>query len=214
VIILGSLVVLVIFLGTGWAIATEMFQQRTWRRRVASGDTAILVALIEEALVTWRRARPPKGVSSSLWAGVQGVQLVAVTEDTATVSTSAEGEFRTESGQRVQVSTALDEAIALAAKVADMMLYDVPNLHLSAVRVDVYATFGGEGGVPVQRPILTTDATRADADTLAWETMTAGEILGRFATVYRRGETGQGLPIELPPIEGGLPAPGRVQGEG
>ncbi|MCC6388142.1 MAG: hypothetical protein IT302_12260 [Dehalococcoidia bacterium] len=213
-IILGSLVVLVIFLGTGWAIATEMFQQRTWRRRVASGDTAILVALIEEALVTWRRARPPKGVSAALWAGVQGVQLVAVTENSATVSTSAEGEFRTEGGQRVQVSTALDEAIALAARVADMMLYDVPNLHLGAVRVDIYATFAGEGGVPVQRPILTTEATRADADALAWGTMTAEEILGRFATVYERAATGQGLPIELPPIEGGLPAPGGVQGEG
>jgi hypothetical protein len=213
VIILGSIVVLVIFLGTGWAIATEMFQQRTWRRRVASGDTAILVALIEEALATWRRARPPRGVSSALWAGVQGVQLVAVTEDTATVSTSAEGEFRTEGGSRVQVSTALDEAIALAARVADMMLYDVPNLHLHGVRVDVYSTFAGDAGVPVQRPILTTDATRSVADSLTWEAMTAEEILGRFETRYQRAENGQGLPIDLPPIEGGLPAPGTAQGE-
>ena len=212
-IILGSIVVLVIFLGTGWAIATEMFQQRTWRRRVASGDTAILVALIEEALATWRRARPPRGVSSALWAGVQGVQLVAVTEDTATVSTSAEGEFRTEGGSRVQVSTALDEAIALAARVADMMLYDVPNLHLHWGRVDVYSTFAGDAGVPVQRPILTTDATRSVADSLTWEAMTAEEILGRFETRYQRAENGQGLPIDLPPIEGGLPAPGTAQGE-
>lgn len=212
-IILGSIVVLVIFLGTGWAVATEMFQQRHWRKRVESGDTRILVALIEEALATWRRARPPRGTAAALWAGVQGVQLVAVTEDSATVSTSSEGEFRTEGGQRVQVSTALDEAIALATKVADMMLYDVPNLHLRGVRVDVYSTFAGDGGLPVQRPILSTRATRAMADSLTWEAMTPEEILGRFETLYDRAANGQGKPIEPPPVEGGLPAPEAAQGD-
>jgi hypothetical protein len=168
-------------------------------------------------MATWRRARPPKDVPSSLWAGVQGAQLVAVTLDSATLSAAADGEFRTEDGRRVQVSSALDEAIALAAKLADMMLYDVPNLRLSRVRIDVYSTFTGNDGVPVQQPVLTTTADRADADALSWDALTPAEVLARFATVYDRLPTGQGAPITLAPIEGSLPeqpAPAReVEGQ-
>src|SRR6185437_14936424 len=108
--------------------SSEMLQHRAWRHRVESGDVDIVGALIEEALATWRRARPPKGTPSQLWAGVQGAQLVAVTTDSATLSGSAEPEFRTEGTTRVQVSSALDEAIALAARLIDMVMYDVPNL--------------------------------------------------------------------------------------
>ena len=60
-IVVMSVVILTLFLGVGWAVSTEMFQHRSWRKRVESGDTAIVRALIEEALGTWRRARPPKG---------------------------------------------------------------------------------------------------------------------------------------------------------
>jgi hypothetical protein len=81
VIIVGAVIVLLIFLVVGWAVATEMFQQRTWRNRVRSGDTDIIGALIEEALNQWRRSRPPKDRRSSLWAVVQCAQLVAVTAD-------------------------------------------------------------------------------------------------------------------------------------
>ena len=204
-IVVISVGVLAIFLAVGWAVSTEMFQHRAWRQRVESGDTAIVRALIEEALGTWRRARPPQGIPSNLWAGVQGVQLVAVTEESATVSSSAEGEFRTEEGARVQVATALDEAIALAAKLVDMMLYDVPNLRLATVRADIYSTFTGENGMPDQRPILSTLATRQAADGLNWEALAPAEILGRFETTFMRGPSGQGQAIVLPPIEGSPP---------
>ncbi len=204
-IVVMSVVILTLFLGVGWAVSTEMFQHRAWRKKVESGDTAIVRALIEEALGTWSRARPPKGTAANLWAGVQGCQLVAVTTDSATVSTAAEGEFRTEEGRRVQVSSALEEAIAVAAKLADMMLYDVPNLRLASVRVDVYSTFTGSDGSPAQRPILSTTATRAAGDGLDWEALTPAEVLGRFQTVFDRGSSGQAQRIELPPVEGSLP---------
>jgi hypothetical protein len=212
-IVIGGLVVLAIFLVTGWAVATEMFQQRHWRHRVESGDVQIVAALIEEALATWRQARPPRGTPANLWAGVQGAQLLAVTADSATLSASAEGEFRTDDGRRVQVATALEEATALASKLLDMMLYDVPNLRLGRVRVDIYSTFAGEGGVPEQRPVLTTTAGRAIADGLTWEAMTSAEVLGRFATRMEPGPSGQGMPITLDPVEGEPPTP-REPGEG
>lgn len=206
-IVFGSIVTLAIFLFVGWAVSSEMFQHRAWRRRVESGDVDIVGALVEEALATWQRARPPTGISSNLWAGVQGAQLIAVTQDSATLSTSAEGEFRSEGVARVQVSPALDEAAALAAKLVDMMMYDVPNLRLGSVRVDVYSTFTGTNGAPVQQPILTTTADRVVADDLTWEAFTPMEILGRFETSYVRGETGQSVAITLPPIDGAPPRP-------
>ncbi len=206
-IIFGVLIVGAIFVIVGWAVSTEMFQHRAWRRRVASGDTDIVAALVEEALAAWRRGRPPRGTASSLWAGVQAAQLISVERDGVTVSTSAEGEFRTEGATRVQVSTALDEAIALAAKLLDMIMYDVPNLRLGYTRVDVYSTFTGADGTPVQRPILTVTADRAPADDMTWEALTPEEILGRFGALYERGPAGQPLPIELPPIEGKPPRP-------
>jgi hypothetical protein len=206
-IIVGLLFVIVIFGVVGWSVSTEMFQHRAWRRRVASGDTDIVAALVEEALATWRRGRPPRGTASSLWAGVQAAQLIAVETNGVTVSTSAEGEFRTEGGNRVQVSTALDEAIALAAKLLDMIMYDVPNLRLGYTRVDVYSTFTGADGTPVQRPILTVTADRATADEMTWEALTPEEILGRFEAVYERSTAGQPVAIELPPVEGKPPRP-------
>jgi len=204
-IVFGTVVTLAIFLFVGWAVSTEMFQHRAWRRRVQSGDVDIVGALLLEALATWQRARPPKGTSANLWAGVQGAQLVAVDPDGATLSTSAEGEFRSEDGRRVQVSSALDEAIALAARICDMVLYDVPNLRLQFVRVDVYATFSEADGAPVQKPILTTTAERAVADSLTWEALTAAELLGRFETSYERAANGQPVPIELPAVIGQPP---------
>ncbi len=206
-IVIGSIITLAIFLFVGWAVFSEMFQQRYWRKRVDSGDLDIITALIQEALSTWRRTRPPRGTASNLWAGVQGAELVAVSEDSATVSTAAEAEFRTEGNQRIQVSSALDEAITLASRLLDMLLYDVPNLQLRTVRVDVYSTFGTESGVPEQRAILSATADRSVADTLTWEALTPEEILGRFDTRFERQPNGQAAPIELPPVMGQPPAP-------
>ncbi|HEY5475431.1 MAG TPA: hypothetical protein VIK11_01840 [Tepidiformaceae bacterium] len=204
-IVAGTIVTLAIFLAVGWAVSTEMFQQRLWRKRVAAGDTTIVAALILEALGGWRRARIPAGVAPALWAGVQGAQLVAVTRDSATVSASAEAEFASRDGGRVQVASALEGAMAIAAKLIDMMLYDVPNLRLGVVRVDVYSIFTGADGTPVQQPILTTTAERAIADELASGALTPAEFLGRFDTHYQKTETGQALAIVLPPVEGTLP---------
>lgn len=206
-IVVGSIATLAIFLFVGWAVSSEMFQHRAWRHRVESGDVDIVGALIEEALGAWRRARPPKGTPANLWAGVQGAQLVAVTEDSATLSASAEPEFRSEGSQRLQVASALDEAIAVAARIVDMMLYDVPNLRLGFVRVDVYSTFTGTNGAPVQQPILSTTAERSVADGLTWEALTPEEILGRFETTYERADSGQPIAITIPPIEGLPPRP-------
>jgi hypothetical protein len=207
VIVVGSVLTLAIFLFVGWAVSTEMFQHRAWRRRVESGDVDIVAALVEEALTAWKRARPAQGVSPILWSSIQGAQLISVESDSATLSASAEAEFRSEGGQRIQTASALDVAIATAAKLLDMMMYDVPNLRLGRVRVDVYSTFTSSDGAPVQQPILTTTADRSVAEELVWEGMTPAEVLGRFATTYQRSESGQPVAIVLAPLEGNPPRP-------
>lgn len=205
--IVGLVLFAVIFLGVGWAVSTEMFQHRAWRRRVESGDTDIVAALIEEALAIWRRGRPPRGTPASLWAGVQAAQLIAVETDGVTLSTAAEGDFRTEGGHRVQVASALDEGIAVAARLLDMIMYDVPNLRLGYARVDVYSTFAGADGAPSQLPILTVTAERGTADEMTWEALTPEEILGRFGADYSRSANGQPTAITLPEVAGRAPRP-------
>ncbi len=209
-IVFGMVVTLTIFLVFGWAVSTDMFQHRALRKRVESGDVDIVAALIEEALSTWRKGRPPRGIPASLWAGVHEAQLLAIEQDGATLSSSAEAEFRTEGGQRVQVASALDAGIALASKLLDMILYDVPNLRLGYVRVDIYSTFAGADGTPVQRPIITATADRTTADGLDWEALTPQEVLGRFGARFERAATGQPVPIDLPPLAGQPPRPTEV----
>lgn len=201
-IIAGVILGLAFFLFVGWIISTEMFQQRSWRRRVASGDHEIVRALVLEAMAAWRRARPPRDTPASLWAGVQRAEFAAATADLAIVQSSAEGEFRSVEGRREQVSSSLDEAFALAARLVEMMLYDVPNLSLGSVRVDVYSTFTADGGVSLQKPILTTTAHRAGADGIDWDGLAPAEILARFESAWETTANGLAGPITLPPIPG------------
>jgi hypothetical protein len=210
--VFGTIVVAAIFLLVGYLVSVEMFQQRVWRRRVQQGDTSILDALIREGLAGWRRGRAPRSLPPNVWAAIQGVELVAVSEDSATVSTSAEPEFRNEGGARVQVRSSLDEAMLVAARLAEMLLYDIPSVGLYEVRVDVYSTFAAPGGAAEQRPILSLTADRPTADDLEWEALAPEEILARFETIYDRGAEGEGRPIELPPLDADsaetAPAPG------
>ena len=201
-IIAGVVLGLAFFLFVGWIISTEMFQQRSWRRRVASGDHEIVEALVLEAMASWSRARPPRDTPASLWAGVQRAELAAANAELAVVQSSAEGEFRTVEGRREQVSSALEEAFALAARLVGMMLYDVPNLSLGSVRVDVYSTFTADGGAALQKPILTTTAHRADADGIDWDHLAPAEILARFESAWEPTASGLAAPITLPPIPG------------
>ncbi len=205
IIVIGSAITLAIFLAVGWAVSAEMFQQRWWRRKVAEGDVDIVGALIHEAMADWRRSKAPKDLPANTWAGVQGADLVAVTPGGATFSASVVPQYQTEDGRRVKVTSDLEEAVRLAARLMDMIMYDVPNLRLSEARLDIYATVtGDERG---HQPVLSTTAYRTVADELAWDELTPHEILGRFETIMAEERDGVITPIELPPVEGVRPRP-------
>ena len=177
-----------------------------WRTRAAQGDLTMIALLIQQEIGRWRTMRVPRGTPPALWHDVQTVDLVAVGPNEAHVTCTAEGEYRIVGGRSEQVTSPLDAAMRVAAKLCELILYDVPDLRLGAVRVDVYSTFRDEQGAPVQRCILTTVADRVEADDMDWEALRPHEIIGRFESRYRLNAHGIAEPIDPgPPLEGTVP---------
>lgn len=189
-----------------YVIFQETRAHTYWRGLVAKGDLDAIRTLLGQELERWRTMRVPRGVPAALWHGVQTVELAAVGADAAQVTCAVEGEYRFSGGRPQEVASPLDAGMRVAAKVAEMVLYDVPNLRLSAVRVDVYSTFHDAQGAPQQRCILSTTADRAAADDLDWEALRPQEIINRFDSRYRVNERGLAEPIDPgPPLEGTEP---------
>ncbi|MDO8613763.1 MAG: hypothetical protein Q7R32_13230, partial [Dehalococcoidia bacterium] len=118
----------------------------------------------------------------------------------ASVSCQVESEYRLLDGRWVEVSSPLQEGFAVTACLADMLLYDVPNLRLDSVRIDVHTTFRDVGGTAERACILTTNVRRELAREVDWEEWTPAEIVDAFGGRYRLGERGVALPVD--PVEG------------
>lgn len=174
-----------------------------WRTRAAQGDLAMIAALLQQEIARWRMIRVPKGTPPGLWHDIQTADLVAVGENEALIACSVEGEYRLTGGRSEELTSPIDAAIRAAAKLCELILYDIPNLRLAAVRVDVYSTFRDGDGAPVQRPILTTTAERGLADDLIWEDLRPHEIIARLESEYEVDARGVAQPIDPgPPAEG------------
>jgi hypothetical protein len=140
----GILVVLIIMLLAAFVIVQETFAQLHWRKLVAEGDVIAIRELIETEAEHWRTSRVPKGTPALLWHGVQTVELLDVTADSARLSCNAEGEYALTGGRRVETSSPLAEGMKITKKLAEMALYDVPNVKLDRVQIDVYTSFRGD----------------------------------------------------------------------
>jgi hypothetical protein len=186
-----------------YIIFQETRAHRYWRGLVAHGDLDAIRMLLQQEIERWRTMRVPKGVPPNLWHGIQTTSLVAIGADAAQVTCTAEGEYRFVGGRPQEVTAPLDAAMRLAAKLTEMIMYDVPNLRLSEARVDVYSTFHGADGTPTQSCILSMVADRAEADDLDWEALRPAEIVNRFHARYYLNDRGLAEPFEPdPPLEG------------
>ena len=194
------LIIVVFGLILTYIIFQETRAHTHWRGLVAKGDIDAIRTLLDQEIQRWKLIRVPKGVPAALWHGVQTAELVAAGADAAQITCSAEGEYRFTGGQPREVTTPLDAGMRVAAKLVEMVMYDVPNIRLSAVRVDVYSTFHTSDGVPEQRCILSTVAERAEADDLDWDSLRPNEILARFQTIYQVNERGLAEPIDPGPL--------------
>lgn len=191
----GSVLVLLLFLFIGYIVIQGTRVQLAWRQRVQEGDVDAIQTLVSEEVGRWKTARMPKGMQPSVWHGVQSAELLEVTPDSFRLSALAEGQYAQVSGDRREVSSALREGMKLTAQLADMAFYDIPNVVLPYVQIDIYSTFRDVRGA-TQQCILSTLATRSIAAEIDWESMDAEDIARAFGARYALDDRGNPLPIE------------------
>ena len=201
IVILGVAVAYVVWQGTRAALK--------YRELAQAGDIPTIREIVEQGLEDWRSAKPPKEVEPSVWRAVQTMELMDVGSDYIRVSCVAEGQYRLEDGRWQEVSSPLQEAMAVTAKAVDMILYELPNLRLDRVQIDVYTTYRDAASTR-RECILTCTARREDARQVDWEDWTPEEIVQCLGARYRLDERGQVLPIS-PDQTVAAPAPGSEQ---
>lgn len=195
---IGFVVIAFVFGGIGLLLFKEARTHRFWRRLVAENNMEAIRGIIDQEIERWKTQRPPKDVSAAVWAGVQGMDLIAATARYVRVSTSANPEFGAVNGAREQIATSLDTAYATALRLVEMIFYDVPNFRPAHVRVDIYTTFRSEDGVAQAHPILCIQADRADALSIDWS-QPPRRLAAEFDTIADRAPNGEPRPIHLPP---------------
>jgi hypothetical protein len=180
----GILVILAILLFTSYVIVQETRAQLFWRGLVEKGDLKAIRELLETEIDTWHRARVPRGTPALLWHGVQTVELLDVTEHAARVSCNADGEYALVNGRRLETSSPLSEGMKITMKLAEMLMYDVPNVKLDHFQVDVYTSWRDESGRAEPRCILSTVVERSAIEDFDWENDTPTSFVsvnnGRF----------------------------------
>jgi hypothetical protein len=181
----GILIIVLILLFTGYVILQETRAQMHWRSLVQGGDVEAIRQLIENEIEDWHGQRVPRGTPALLWHGVQTVELLDVTPTAARVSCNAEGEYSLVAGKRVETSSPLDEGMKITQKIAEMMLYDIPNVKLDQAQIDVYTSFRTEGGQADTRCILSTLVDRKTVEYIDWDETDARDFVlltdGRFS---------------------------------
>lgn len=192
----GILIVVLIALFIAYAVGQEMRAHRHWRRLVDSGDISAIDALVRMEIERWRTQRTPGGVPASLWHGVQTVELQDVGPDSVRVSAASEAQYAVVEGVRQEISSALQEGKRLTVKLAEMLLYDIPDVRLAAVQIDIYTTFRDVSGVSTQECILSSVFRRETAAELDWDGSTPDEILSIVGARFRLNERGLALPID------------------
>jgi len=192
---IAILIVLGLFLIVGWVIVQGTRAQLAWRKAVDAGDVDAIRTLVGDEITRWKSMRMPKGVDAAVWHGVQSAELIDVRPDGVRLSASAEGQFAVDGGTRREVSSALRQGMAVTAKLADMVLYDIPNVKLDHTQVDIYSTFRDAEG-SAQRCIITTTAKRDLADVMDWDELDAEEIVRAFGGRYSLDDRGQAQAID------------------
>ncbi len=173
---IGIVIVLLLLLFTGFVIVQETRAQLHWRDLVQQGDVDAIRQLIEAEIEGWHTQRVPKGTPALLWHGVQTVELLDVDATKARISCNAEGEYALVEGKRVETSSPIEEGMKITKKLAEMMLYDVPNVKLDQVQTDIYTFFRSEGGAAEPRCILSTRINRRTVEHIDWEEIEAHDF--------------------------------------
>jgi hypothetical protein len=214
----GIGIIVLILLFVSYVIVQETRAQMHWRGLVEAGDVVAIRQLIEDEADHWRSARVPKGVPALLWHGIQTVELLDVTAKGARFSCSADGESALVGGRRVETSSPLSEGMKITQKISEMALYDIPNVKLDHVQIDVYTSFRDESGLAEPRCILSTLVDRSVVEHIDWEATAPAEFVEMNDGRFGGGNGGRLEAVEPLPWTGASPAgedrPGRTAENG
>lgn len=188
-------VLFVIFLVVGWIIVQGTRAQMDWRKAIERGDVPTTQMIVGEEIARWKTMRMPRGTDPGIWHGVQSAELLTVEPRSVRVSATADSQYAMVDGKRQEVITALHQGMRVTAKLADMIMYDIPNATLLRAQIDVYSTYRDDAGSS-QRCILTTACSREVADALAWDEMDAEEVVLAFGGRFALDDHGQPLPVD------------------
>jgi hypothetical protein len=188
-------VVLVLFIIVGWVVVQGTRAQMAWRSAVEHGDVAAIESLARDEIARWKTMRTPKGTNPAVWHGVQSAELLEARPDGVRLSVSSDGQYALVEGQRREVSSPLKEGMKITARLADMVLYDIPNVKLPYAQIDVFSTYRDDSGSS-QQCILSTVCAREVADGLAWDEMDAEEVVHAFGGRFALDDRGRPLAID------------------
>ena len=196
----------IIFVVFSWLIIQGTRAAMAYRRQAAAGDVSVIREVVDGAIASWRSVKRPKEIALEVWRGIQSMELIDVGPDYARISVQAESEYNLVDGRWVEATSVLQEGMAITAKGAEMLLYELPNVKLGKAQIDVYTTFRDLDGLASRRCILSTIADREmAAREVDWDDWTPREIVETFGGRFRMGEFGRALPIDPDEVTVSIP---------
>jgi hypothetical protein len=170
-----------------------------WREAAAKGDVKVIRDIVEDCLSGWRSQKKPKPVAVAVWRGIQSLQLVDAEADFVRVATMAESEYKLADGEWLEMRNPLQEGIAITAKAAEMLFYELPHYRPERLQIDVYTTFRNESGATQRECVLSTETTLEDARGVDWDEWDAEQIVEALGGRYHLSDNGRPRAIEVAP---------------
>ncbi len=192
----AMLAIFILFLIFAFIIIQGTRAALAWRAAAEKGDLGVIRDIIEDSIKHWSSGRRPKPIAPEVWRGIQSMQLAVVAPDYVGVSTVAASEYKMQDGRWIEMRNPLQEGIAITARAAEMLMYEVIHYRAETIQIDVYTDYRDDAGVTNRQCVLSTLATRDQVREVNWEEWTPEQIVDSFETRYRLSDTGRPLPIE------------------
>jgi hypothetical protein len=184
------------FLGLAYIMIQGTRAALAWRTAADKGDLDVIRDIVEDSIKGWSTQKRPKPVAPEVWRGIQSLQLAGLAPDYVRVSCVAASEYKMQEGHWIELRNPLQEGMAITAKAADMLLYEVIHYRPQKLQIDVYTDYRDDTGATRRECVLSTLAVRDEARDVNWEEWTPEQIVEALGGRYHLSESGRPLPIE------------------
>ena len=184
------------FLGLAYIIIQGTRAALAWRTAAAKGDLDVIRDIVEDALKGWSSQKRPKPIAAEVWRGIQSLELAGLAPSYVRVSCIAASEYKMQDGRWIELRNPLQEGMAITAKAADMLMYEVIHYRPDNLQIDVYTDYRDDAGATRRQCVLSTLASRDQAREINWEEWTPEQIVEALDGRYQLSDNGRPLPIE------------------